>query len=99
MLPTGIVGMIVAPGGTGKSQFVLQLGVTVATGIPLCGVWPGIERGKALLLLAEDEIDEVHRRLDRLIAELSRSEERRVWKEGVSTCRSRGAPYHKKKKN
>lgn len=71
MLPTGIVGMIVAPGGTGKSQFVLQLGVTVATGIPLCGVWPGIERGKALLLLAEDEIDEVHRRLDRIIAELS----------------------------
>lgn len=71
MLPTGIVGMIVAPGGTGKSQFVLQLGVTVATGIPLCGVWSGIERGKALLLLAEDEIDEVHRRLDRIIAELS----------------------------
>src|SRR3546814_12393706 len=28
-----------------------------------------------------------------------RSEERRVGKECVSTCRSRGAPYHKKKKN
>src|SRR3546814_11966752 len=27
-----------------------------------------------------------------------RSEERRVGKEGVSTCRSRGSPYHKKKK-
>src|SRR3546814_13433650 len=25
---------------------------------------------------------------------LSRSEERRVGKEGVSTCRSRGSPYH-----
>src|SRR3546814_12708408 len=25
-----------------------------------------------------------------------RSEERRVGKEGVSTCRSRGSPYHKK---
>src|SRR3546814_19442748 len=27
-----------------------------------------------------------------------RSEERRVGKECVSTCRSRGSPYHKKKK-
>src|SRR3546814_12435656 len=27
-----------------------------------------------------------------------RSEERRVGKEGVSTCRSRWSPYHKKKK-
>lgn len=70
MLPLGIVGMIVAPGGTGKSQFVLQMGVTVATGIPLCDVWQGGERGTALLLLAEDEIDEVHRRLDRIITEL-----------------------------
>ena len=73
MLPLGIVGMIVAPGGTGKSQLVLQMGVTVATGIPLCDVWQGGERGTALLLLAEDEIDEVHRRLDRIITELSPS--------------------------
>src|SRR3546814_12507258 len=29
----------------------------------------------------------------------NRSEERRVGKEGVSTCRSRWSPYHKKKKN
>jgi hypothetical protein len=70
MLPLGIVGMIVAPGGTGKSQFVLQLGVTVATGIALCDVWQSSERGKALLILAEDEIDEVHRRLDRIVMEL-----------------------------
>src|SRR3546814_14569593 len=28
----------------------------------------------------------------------ARSEERRVGKEGVGTCRSRGAPYNKKKK-
>src|SRR3546814_11355329 len=29
----------------------------------------------------------------------ARSEERRVGKEGVGTCRSRGSPLHKKKKN
>src|SRR3546814_17091287 len=28
----------------------------------------------------------------------ARSEERRVGKEGVSTCRARGSPYHYKKK-
>src|SRR3546814_20991425 len=32
--------------------------------------------------------------LIRLVRELSRSEERRVGKECVSTCRSRGSPYH-----
>src|SRR3546814_10795047 len=31
-------------------------------------------------------------------ARVSRSEERRVGKECVSTCRSRWSPYHKKKK-
>ena len=71
MLPLGVVGMIVAPGGTGKSQFVLQLGVSVATGIPLCELWKVGEQGTALLLLAEDERDEVHRRLDRIVKELA----------------------------
>src|SRR3546814_16844420 len=33
-----------------------------------------------------------------LNAQLDRSEERRVGKEGVSTCRSRWSPYHEKKK-
>src|SRR3546814_14312434 len=42
-------------------------------------------------------------RLDAPVAQLdraspSRSEERRVGKECVSTCRSRGHPYHNKKK-
>src|SRR3546814_15632781 len=33
------------------------------------------------------------------IAPNNRSEERRVGKECVSTCRSRGSPYHKQKKH
>src|SRR3546814_3234009 len=37
-------------------------------------------------------------RLLRLIRPLRRSEERRVGKECVSTCRSRWSPYHQKKK-
>src|SRR3546814_19996942 len=45
-------------------------------------------------LLAEIDGDLEH--LD--VATLTRSEERRVGKECVSTCRSRWSPYHKKKK-
>src|SRR3546814_2524584 len=41
-------------------------------------------------------IDEINRRLDREFREMGivRSEERRVGKECVSTCRSRWSPYH-----
>src|SRR3546814_14922483 len=39
-----------------------------------------------------------HRRLQDVINGLQRSEERRVGKECVSTCRSRWSPYHYKKK-
>src|SRR3546814_16934391 len=35
----------------------------------------------------------------RLVREIIRSEERRVGKESVSTCRFRWSPYHKKNKN
>src|SRR3546814_12850085 len=39
-------------------------------------------------------------RIDQLAGKVAtRSEERRVGKEGVSTCRSRWSPEHKKKKN
>src|SRR3546814_14032297 len=37
-------------------------------------------------------------RLMRLLNRFGRSEERRVGKECVSTCRSRWSPYHEKKK-
>src|SRR3546814_16182330 len=51
-----------------------------------------------------DELDRIQRTLREtpgctvLIYEKTRSEERRVGKECVSTCRSRWAPYHYKKK-
>lgn len=39
LLPAGVAGLIVAPGGTGKSWFLLQLSASVAAGIPLAGFW------------------------------------------------------------
>jgi len=66
----GRVGSIVAPGGSSKSQWLLQLGVSVATGIPMAGHWEVGETGGVLVLFAEDDDDEIHRRLYRIQSSL-----------------------------
>src|SRR3546814_11244517 len=56
----------------------------------------------ARALVAEPEVilyDEPLSNLDAKLRDSMRSEERRVGKECVSTCRSRWSPYHYKKKN
>ena len=62
IMPVGKTGMVVAPGGTGKSQAMLQLLISVATGLPLFGKFPVDRPGGALGLFAEDDSDELHRR-------------------------------------
>jgi len=64
-LPLGKVGALIAPGGTGKSQFLLQLAVSVATGTEFFG-WEIGEPGGVLCLFAEDDDEEIHRRLYRI---------------------------------
>src|SRR3546814_15284411 len=72
----------------------------------LCGIGrEAAERKGALLLKAAERLrgfsgDAEHPLGTSLGVALydPRSEERRVGKEGVSTCRSRWSPYHKKKK-
>lgn len=70
VLPLGKVGIVVAPGGTGKSWFLIQAGVSVATGCPLAGIWKVGEPGGVLLLLAEDDEEEIHRRVNTAIQQL-----------------------------
>lgn len=62
----GKVGAVVAPGGSSKSQWMLQLGVSVATGIPLADHWEVGETGGVLVFFAEDDDDEIHRRVHRI---------------------------------
>ncbi|MFM9859730.1 AAA family ATPase, partial [Pseudoxanthobacter sp. M-2] len=62
LIPAGTVTMLNGDGGTGKSLIALQLAVSAVLGVP----WIGIDVedfGPAIFLTAEDEIDEVHRRL------------------------------------
>jgi RecA-family ATPase len=61
LIPGRTVTLLYGDGGTGKSLLSLQLAVAVATG----GRWIGREcaSGLAVFLSAEDEQDELHRRL------------------------------------
>ena len=67
-LSAGKVGAIIAPGGTGKSQTLLQLGVSVATGLPFLGFYEVTEPGGVLILFAEDDQEEIHHRLHNIHA-------------------------------
>ncbi|MEW6435133.1 MAG: AAA family ATPase [Myxococcota bacterium] len=65
VLVVGKVALLAAKGGTGKTMALLTLAVAVALGLPWFGVG-GFDthgRGRALLLLAEEDTEEVRRRL------------------------------------
>jgi RecA-family ATPase len=70
MIPSNNVTLLSGDGGTGKSLLSLQLAAAVATG----GTWIGFrpQSGPAVFLSAEDEIDELHRRLARIEPKLDR---------------------------
>lgn len=70
-LPAGVVGILVAPGGTGKSWYLIQLGVSIATGMPLARTWEVGEVGSVLMFLAEDDTTQIQRRLHHLVNALS----------------------------
>src|SRR3546814_19666025 len=64
----------------------------------------GAQRSPAHVLGAQSSVEGARRNWEKLIGHghsalmQVRSEERRVGTEGVSTCRSRGSPFHLKKK-
>jgi len=62
LLPEPVTAAIVAPGSTGKSFFLLQLAASVTTGAPFFG-HPIGKPGGVLMIGAEDDRDEIARRL------------------------------------
>src|SRR3546814_16862170 len=66
---------------------------------------PGVDRDETAVVRADDARIDRQRNLERRLGasgevaiEILRSEERRVGKECVSPCRSRGSPFHYKQK-
>lgn len=66
LLPLGVVGVLAAGGGTGKSFLSLQLAVSIATRCGFLGIAVS-SPGSVLMLCAEDEREELHRRLWRIV--------------------------------
>jgi RecA-family ATPase len=61
MIPDRTVSIVAGDGGDGKTTLLLQLAVSIAGARPWLGHNP--ESGSALFVTAEDDIDEIHRRL------------------------------------
>ena len=62
VLLSGYTHMLVAPGGSGKSLFTLQLAICLASG-DQWGEWMPRKKQKTLLINVEDDLDEQRRRL------------------------------------
>ena len=70
IMPVGKTGMIVAPGGTGKSQLLMQLAISIATGVPLFGKYEVENTGGVMAFFAEDDDEELHRRFRNSIRDI-----------------------------
>lgn len=68
LIPESNVTMLSGDGATGKSLLALQLAVAVAIGRDWIGLKP--QHGRVVFVSAEDEIEELHRRLDRMVPRL-----------------------------
>lgn len=70
-LVRGALGVLVSPGGVGKSMFVLENAMSVAAGQDLFGIWSEdgqepITQGKVVIVAVEDPVDVLQRRVHAL---------------------------------
>ena len=65
MLPANVVGLLGGAGGSGKTHLLMQLGLSVTSGLP----WVGREvktAGSVFVFTTEDDEHEIHRRVRRI---------------------------------
>lgn len=61
-LPRGTVAILASPGGTGKSTLIMQLVLSVASGLKWLDTYDVVERGVVCMWSGEDEDEDMHRR-------------------------------------
>jgi len=66
MIPSGTVTLLSGDGGSGKSLLALNLAISVASGGKLKWLNYTPEQGSALYIGAEDDMNEIHRRINRM---------------------------------
>ena len=76
-MPLGNVGILAATGGSGKTQILIQLALSIATGIPWLGRFGVVETGKVILALGETDSPSLQRRLYYSAKRMDLSEEQK----------------------
>ncbi len=92
-LPRDLLGLLVSPGGTGKTFLLLDLAVSVATAGYFLGdkKWCSEVPGKVLCVLGEETEDEIHRRISKILKEKNLSDEgKRLLKENLTLVSAHG---------
>ncbi|MBF0440050.1 MAG: AAA family ATPase [Magnetococcales bacterium] len=79
VLPVGRVGGLIGAGGIGKSSLICLLAACIASGEPFFGR-PIENSGPVLILAAEDEYEEIHRRLKKIIKSFPLGRQEQAWK-------------------
>ncbi|WP_341817092.1 AAA family ATPase [Wolbachia endosymbiont (group A) of Agelastica alni] len=74
LFPLGVTSILAAMGDTGKGMLLLDLALKVASDTDqLCGFGPLVtEHGSVVIFSAEDDMSEIHRRLERLDSQCER---------------------------
>lgn len=72
-LPKLNVGVIAAPGGTGKGYLTIQMGLSISSGVPFLGKFQIPKPGGVLYINAEDDEQEIHRRFLACFHEMTRT--------------------------
>jgi RecA-family ATPase len=92
-LPLGIVAMLAAPGGSGKSLALLQLAVSIATGIDWFGCFKPTTTGRVLVAFGEEDNPEIKGRLQDISGALKMtSENKKQVFDNIDVMSLRGTP-------
>lgn len=75
-IPRRNITLLYGDGGDGKSLLALQLAVATVIGGPWLGL--AVEQGPAIFLSAEDELEEIHRRLSKISERLTDLDDLRI---------------------